>query len=114
MNESDIKEMFREEREGLDYEREISEENIGFYEEEYVRIEKFLDVLNKLPGSNLIEKVDRNELYDLRKYYATALANMKTELNEEKEILAETNQLFCRLLNISVYFHTPANKKESK
>ena len=105
MNESDIKEIFKEEIEGLEDEKEIGEESIRFFEEEYNRIEKFLDILNKLNGSSIIEKIDRNELYELRKYYLKALANVSTKLKEEREILEETNQLLHKLLNISTHLY---------
>ena len=106
MNESDIKEIFKEEIEGLEDEKEIGEESIRFFEEEYNRTEKFLDILNKLNGSSIIEKIDRNELYSLRKYYMSALSNISTKLNVEKEIFEETNQLLHKISNILTYLHS--------
>ena len=106
MNKSDIKEMFREECEVLEDEKEIGEESIKFFEEEYERIEKFLNILNKLNGSSIIEKIDKNELYALRKYYLNILSNISVKLNMEKEIFDETNQLLHKILNISTYLHS--------
>ena len=103
MNKSEMKEMLVEEREGLGYEKESIKNRIGTYQIEFTRIEDFINLLNKLPGDSIIEKIDRNELYDLRNYYLKSLNDVSEILIDEKKYLKELNDQLDKLLIIQMY-----------
>ena len=98
-----MNELFSDEREKLKYEIEAIKDDIESSEIEFIRIEKFLNLLDKLPGSSLIEKIDRDELYDLRKYYLKFLKDIKKSLEELKEYLQESEDRMGKLTRIQIF-----------
>lgn len=85
MNELEIKEMFREECCDLEKKIETIEDDIELSQIELIRIERFMDLLNKLPGSSLIGNMDKDDLYYVRNYYINFLKNIAAILTGKKE-----------------------------
>ena len=103
MNRSEMKEMFGEERSELEYDINIVNDSIESFQIELTRITKFVNLLDKLPGSLLIKNIDRGELYDLRNYYYKLLNNVTEILIEKEKYLKKLNDQLNKLSKIQMY-----------
>ena len=111
MNELEIKEMFREECCDLEKKIETIEDDIELSQIELIRVERFTDLLNKLPGSLLIGNIDRDDLYYVRNYYIKFLKNVAEILVGKKECSKNLDDQLDKLLGIRISMNM-GNKNE--
>ena len=100
MNELEIKEMFKEECCELESKMETIKDDIELSQMELIRVERFTDLLNKLPGSLLIGDIDRDDLYYVRNYYINFLKNIAAILTGKKEDSEKLCDQLDKLLEI--------------